>query len=87
VEKLATLTYTVCHELNLKISKDIKILAFSSLPIASILNPSLTTITQPAFEMGKAAANLLFTILEKGKPLNQSIVIPSVLVEGALTKA
>jgi len=86
VEKLATLTYTVCHELNLRIAKDIKILAFSSLPIASILNPPLTTVTQPAFEMGKTAANLLFTILEKGKPLNQSIVIPSVLVERTSTK-
>jgi LacI family transcriptional regulator len=87
VEKLATLTYSVCHELNLKIARDIKILAFSSLPIASILNPPLTTITQPAFEMGKTAANLLFTILEKGKPLNQSIVLPSILIERASTKA
>jgi LacI family transcriptional regulator len=32
---------------------------------ASLLNPSLTTIAQPAFDMGKEAATILFRRLEK----------------------
>ena len=65
VEKLTIDVYLVCKELQLSIPQDLKIVSFSNLSSASILNPSLTTITQPAFEMGKAAAAILFKALEK----------------------
>jgi LacI family transcriptional regulator len=83
VEKLATTCYSICKELRLSIPGDVKVIAFSNLQIASLLNPSLTTITQPAFEMGKAAATLLFKSLEKPhfKLKEEKVVIPSVLVE------
>ena len=86
-EKLTTLCYTVCNELSLKIPNHIKVVGFSSMGIASLLNPSLTTITQPAFEMGKAAATILFKILN-GKKTDtevEKIVIPSTLYERAST--
>jgi LacI family transcriptional regulator len=81
VEKVATQTYAICHELNLSIPAQVRVVGFSHLQIAGLLNPSLTTITQPAFDMGKAAATLLFRRLEKKTDLhNEKIVIPSVLV-------
>jgi len=86
-EKLTMMSYTVCNELGLRIPADVKVVGFSSMGIASLLNPSLTTITQPAFEMGKAAATILFKILN-GKKTDQQvekIVIPSTLYERAST--
>lgn len=82
VEKLTTPLYKACVSLKLKIPEDVKIVCFSNLETASILNPSLTTITQPAFEMGKAAATLLFKALAKSSfnLKKESIVIPSRLV-------
>jgi LacI family transcriptional regulator len=81
VEKLAMQTYYVCREENLEIPGRVRIIAFSNLSIASLLAPSLSTVVQPAFEMGKAAASLLFRALEKKIPLDeQRIVIPSVIV-------
>jgi LacI family transcriptional regulator len=81
-EKLTTSLYTVCHELELRIPEDIKVIGFSSMSIAALLNPPLTTITQPAFEMGKTAATLLFRKLERKKSESEErIVIPSVLIE------
>jgi LacI family transcriptional regulator len=81
VEKVATQTYAICHELNLSIPQQVRVVGFSHLQIAGLLNPSLTTITQPAFDMGKAAATLLFRGLEKKTDVrNEKIVIPSVLV-------
>lgn len=87
VEKLTTLTYSVCQDLGINIPADLKIIAFSSLQIASLLNPSLSTITQPAFEMGKSAATLLFRSLENRNPYKacETIVIPSVLFERGST--
>ncbi len=64
VERLAIASYYVCHKRNLSIGKDIRIICFSSLEIAPLLNPALSTITQPAYEMGEEAANCLFRLLE-----------------------
>ena len=68
--------------MKLKIPEDIKVVCFSNLETASILSPSLTTITQPAFEMGKTAARLLFKALQKTNfnLSEESLVIPSTLV-------
>lgn len=71
VEKLAVQVYHVCRELGLRIPEDVKVISFSNLVTASLLNPSLTTIAQPAYDMGKEAATLLFRRLEK-----KYIVVP-----------
>ncbi len=82
VEKLTTDIYLACKELKLSIPNDVKVVSFSNLSSASILNPSLTTITQPAFEMGKAAAVVLFKSLEKKNFTmdDESLIIPSELI-------
>ncbi len=81
VEKLITPVYTACADLGLSIPADVKVVGFSNLPTAPILNPSLTTVTQPAFEMGKAAATVLLKALNKANAVleNESTVIKSVL--------
>jgi LacI family transcriptional regulator len=82
VEKLTTPIYMACQALSLSVPHDIKVVCFSNLETAAILNPSLTTITQPAFEMGKAAATILFKAL--GNPsfsiVKEDIIIPSTLI-------
>ena len=65
VEKLAVMTYEVCRELQISIPQQLKIITFSNLYTAALLNPPLTTVTQPAFEMGKQAATILFKMIEK----------------------
>lgn len=67
VERLAIATYYTCQSLGLNIPDDIKVIGFSSLEIAPLLNPSLSTVTQPAYEMGTKAAMLLFDSLKSSK--------------------
>ena len=82
VEKLTTPVYKAAEALKLKIPRDVKVVCFSNLETASILNPSLTTITQPAFEMGRMAATLLCKALGKTNfdVTKERMVIPSALV-------
>ncbi|RPD42574.1 LacI family DNA-binding transcriptional regulator [Chitinophaga barathri] len=82
VEKLATSVYQACAELQLSMPADVKLVCFSNLGIAAMLYPSLTTVTQPAFEMGKAAAATLLKLLEKKHtdPSGLDMVIPSELI-------
>ena len=87
VEKVTMQAYAACRELNVSIPDDVKVIGFSHLQIASLLNPSLTTITQPAYEMGRAAATALFKRLSKkiAEIDNEVIELPSVLVERGST--
>jgi|APCry1669192319_1035405.scaffolds.fasta_scaffold28055_1 LacI family transcriptional regulator len=82
VERLALTTYHVCNSNKINIPKDLKVISFSNLRTADLLNPSLTTITQPAFEIGKEAAVILFKHLAKRKSIiaNENIVINSELI-------
>jgi LacI family transcriptional regulator len=65
VETLAISTYEVCEELKLNIPRDLKVIAFSNSYLAALLNPSLSAIAQPAFEMGREAAAILVNLVEK----------------------
>jgi LacI family transcriptional regulator len=67
VEKLAIFTYEVCEELELRIPDDVKLVSFSNLQTAALLKPSLTTITQPAYDIGREAAAMLFKLVERKK--------------------
>lgn len=81
VEKLTTPIYLACKDLNLSIPGKIKVISFTNLQAALILSPTLTTVTQPAFEMGKTAASVLFAALRKNNfgLKEETVIIPSVL--------
>ena len=88
VEELAVATYVVCEELKINIPRDLKIISFSNLQTAAILNPALTTITQPAYEIGREAAVVLFKLLENKEAVlpAKNIVLNSTLIVRKSTK-
>ena len=65
IEKYVITAYQVCKELKLNIPKDIKLIGMTNMRTAALLNPSLSTLAQPAFDMGKEAATLLLKMIEK----------------------
>jgi LacI family transcriptional regulator len=83
VEKYAITTYEQCNTLNIPIPQRVKVIAFSNLQTASLLNPPLTTITQPAFDIGREAARILFNALNKKIPSAspENIILKSLLIE------
>lgn len=87
VERYAILCYDICHRLKLSIPRDIKIISFSNLQAAALLNPPLTTIMQPAFDIGREAASILFKALDKKvfKLEIENIVFKSTIVERGST--
>lgn len=87
VESLAITTYYVCKDLGISIPEDLKIISFSNLTTAPLLCPSLTTITQPAFDIGKEATAILFQLLKKNnyRP-KKNVVLSSRLIERDSTK-
>lgn len=47
----------------LRVPADVSVIGFDDIPMASQVHPPLTTVRQPLYEMGAAAANLLITLL------------------------
>jgi len=51
-------------EAGLSVPRDISVVSFDDLPLSRMLTPPLTTIHQPLYELGAAAADLLLNRLE-----------------------
>lgn len=63
----------------LRIPQDISIMGFDDLPIASAVEPALTTVSQPIYDMGAAAADKLIDIIE-GYDHSGTTIMPTSLV-------
>lgn len=51
--------YMHFRDSGIKIPDEIALIGFSNNPNTTLIRPRLTTVSQPAFEMGKVAATLL----------------------------
>lgn len=67
----------------IKVPEDIAIVGFSNEPISEVIEPSLTTIDQSGFEIGKIASDMLISCLkEKKAPIvNRTIILQPSLIK------
>ncbi|WP_186753745.1 LacI family DNA-binding transcriptional regulator [Echinicola salinicaeni] len=65
----------------MKIPEDIALVGFTNMPVSDALEPSLSTVDQPAYEMGRLAANnLLDQLLDPESFEPQNLVLDTELV-------
>lgn len=64
----------------LKIPHDIALVGFTDEFHSTVVDPPLTSVTHPTFEIGKAAAGLFFETIEKGNNFSENIVLQTDLV-------
>jgi LacI family transcriptional regulator len=68
------------REAGLEVPRDMSVVVFDDLPQGWIL-PFLTVISQPAYEIGKQACELMLTRLASSEPLEpRTVVLPSNLI-------
>ncbi len=63
-----------------RIPEDIALIGFNDIPLAQWLNPPLTTVSAPSYEMGKSAMNMLQNIIARKSLPQQRIIFPVSLV-------
>lgn len=79
----------VLHEalrLGKKVPEDVQIIGFDDIPLSSLLTPALTTIRQPAYDMGRASAALLIQLLENENIDHRIIQMPVTFTERETTR-
>lgn len=70
-DKLTTGCLKTLKRRGLKVPDDISVVGFSNSDIAELIDPPLTVVRQPAYEMGKAATELLLQLVESKRPVKE----------------
>lgn len=68
------------REAGLSVPRDLSLVGFDDMPFADFLAPGLTTVRQPAAEMGRAGVHTLLALFEKKTP-PPLVRLPVTLVE------
>ena len=68
------------RELGLDIPGDVSVIGYDDIEFAAYTFPPLTTVRQPAIELGAVAANALIDHLDRDRPLPRAIAIEPTLV-------
>ncbi|MEO2213212.1 LacI family DNA-binding transcriptional regulator [Paenibacillus amylolyticus] len=79
----------VLHEaarIGRKVPDDVQVIGFDDIPMSSLLSPALSTIHQPAYEMGREAAGLLIQLVEQAAIENKNIQLPVSFIERGTTR-
>ena len=64
----------------LRIPDDIALIGFNDIPLASMLDPPLTSFSMPSYKMGTEAMKMLTSLIHGKKPKRRKIILPTPLV-------
>ncbi len=70
-DRLAVGAIVALRKRNIRIPEDVAIVSFNDEPICSIVTPTLSSVAQPTFEMGKMAITLLINQIENPESLDK----------------
>ena len=82
-DRITTSVLMLLHKLKIAIPGDVALLGFTNTLLAEVLNPSLSCVSQPAFEIGKQSMELLISMIKSKWPVTQfeTRVLPTSLFE------
>lgn len=84
-DKITTNIVRYCQHSKITIPQEVALVGFSNLVLTDLLVPSLSIVMQPAYEMGRVAAELLIHNIENKNAVKQfeNIDMPAILHQRA----
>lgn len=81
-DKLTTNCLRYLQKNGIKVPDDIALIGFSNSDLTELLHPPLSIVKQPAFEMGRAATEMLLQLIEAKRPVKEfeHTVLPAELL-------
>jgi LacI family transcriptional regulator len=84
------MAFGVIHELSqqqIKVPEDISVMGFDGIDFGQMMNPQLTTIKQPDYEMGRMACKMLLDIMNgENKPVFDIMLQPRLIERGSVNE-
>ncbi|WP_183558950.1 LacI family DNA-binding transcriptional regulator [Mucilaginibacter sp. SP1R1] len=80
-DRITTTIFQLLKKMGIQIPDDIALLGFTNTHLAACLNPSLSAVSQPGFEIGEKATEMLINLIESKYPVYdfETIVLPTTL--------
>ena len=72
---VALSTISVLNQNGVGVPEDIGVMGFTETKIANLVSPKLSSVKQPVFEMGKAAAEMIVKSINKEEISSDTIVL------------
>lgn len=66
---------------NLRVPRDVSVIGFDNIGLSAMMQPALTTIAQPGFEIGQATVDLLLQQIAGEHDQPARIIFPTTLIE------
>ena len=81
-DRITTTTLMLLNRLKIKIPQEIALIGYTNTTLADVLNPSLSSVYQPGFEMGQRATQKLLELILAKRPVYdfETLVLPTQLV-------
>ncbi|MGJ7031841.1 LacI family DNA-binding transcriptional regulator [Niabella hirudinis] len=70
----------------IKVGEQVGIIGFTNDPACTVVSPTLSTIAEPAFEIGKKSCELLLKHISKRNFIAEEVVLPGRLIERESTR-
>jgi len=70
-DKLSTGCLSTLAKRDIKIPDDMALVGFTNSPLTEVFHPSMSSVRQPAFEMGQVAMEMLIQIIESRRPVTE----------------
>ncbi len=80
-DRMALGALQAAHDLGRRVPEDVSIVGFDDIPVARYLHPPLTTVRQPLYELGEAAATMLMDLLAERPTRARRLILSAPLVE------
>ncbi len=68
------------HQAGVRVPQDMALVGFDDVPLANFVDPPITTLRLPAYQLGHGAADLLIRLIAKDKVENPHILLETQLI-------
>lgn len=88
-DQISTRCLVALNKLGYKIPDDVALIGFTNTELADAMNPALSTVHQPAFEIGQLAAEKLISLIERknGDDVYETVMLPTQIKVRASSQA
>jgi len=66
---------------NISVPNDLQIIGYDNIPFSQYSNPALTTIEQPAYQMGYSGAEILFDLIEDKDVVKKNVLLEPKIID------
>jgi len=77
---LTLVVLAVAREKQIRMPSDLALVSFDDYPYFEYVSPPITAVSQPFFDLGQAALDMLFTLMDGKEPESRGRILPTRLI-------